>query len=192
MPLPIRRCLTKPGSRSATCGFEQLGVARCPCDGSLSENEYSDVIATLLAAIDGDPGVLLSPIRQRMVELAAAQRYEEAGWMRDRYRALARALDRRAAWNAMLTAGSVRAEQGSEGAFIEDGRFGLGWQLPNQPLLPWSEPTTDRTIVDTVPGSVLDAEEAHLIWSWLASPGTVIIDSDHPFCRPAGVPDLAA
>lgn len=190
--LPIRRCLTKPASRSATCGFEQLGVARCPCDGSLTEKEYSGVIATLLAAIDGDPRVLLSPIRQRMLELAAAQRYEEAGWMRDRYRALARSLERRAAWNAMLAAGSIRAERDFEGAFIEDGRFGVGWQLPNQPLLPPAQFRDERTMVDTVPGSVLDAEEAHLIWSWLADPQTVIVDSDYPLCPPERVPNLAA
>jgi len=190
--LPIRRCLTKPGSRSAVCAFAQLGVARCPCDGSLTTNEYTHVISRLLNALDHDPDVLLSPIRHKMIDLAATQRYEEAGWMRDRYRALARALERRSVWQSMLSAGTIRAEHDSDGVYIEDGRFVMAWAAPNQPLLPIGVAPDDRTVIDTVPPSVLAAEEAHLIWTWLADAGTHIVQTAEPFQRPARVPELAA
>ncbi|MDH5420674.1 MAG: DEDD exonuclease domain-containing protein [Acidimicrobiia bacterium] len=190
--VPIRRCLTKPGSRSAACAFAQLGVARCPCDGSLTADEYGNVIRQFMSALNGDPALLLTPIRHKMVDLAASQRYEEAGWMRDRYRALARAMDRRFAWQSMLSAGAIRAEHGHEGAFIEDGRFVMGWLVPHQPLLPVDVESPSRTVADSVPPSVLAAEEAHLIWSWLSQFDTAIIHTSHPFHRPAQVPELAA
>lgn len=190
--LPIRRCLTKPGSRNAVCAFAQLGVARCPCDGSLTTNEYTHIVSQLVNGLDRDPGVLLSPIRHKMIDLAAAQRYEEAGWMRDRYRALARALERRAAWQSMLSAGTIRAEQNADGAFIEDGRFVMAWTVPNQPLLPVDTPQPDRTVADSVPPSVLAGEEAHLIWTWLADSETSIVETSEPLRRPSAVPDLAA
>lgn len=190
--LPIRRCLTKPGSRTAVCAFAQLGVARCPCDGSLTTTEYAHVVRQLLTALSDDPQLLLSPVRDKMVELAATQRYEEAGWMRDRYRALARALERRAAWQSMLSAGTIRAEQGDDGAYVEDGRFVMAWTVPNQPLLPVDSPAPDRTVVDSVPPSVLAAEEAHLIWTWLSDSGTRIIETSEPLRLPKAVPDLAA
>lgn len=190
--LPIRRCLTKPGSRNGVCTFAQLGVARCPCDGSLTTNEYTHIVGQLLNALDRHPDVLLSPIRDKMIDLAAAQRYEEAGWMRDRYRALAKALERRSAWQSMLSAGTIRAERDSDGAYIEDGRFVMAWISPNQPLLPIDVAPEDRTVSDTVPPSVLAAEEAHLIWTWLADVDTQIIQTTEPFHRPARVPELAA
>lgn len=112
--------------------------------------------------------------------------------MRDRYRALARAMDRRSAWQSMLSAGAIRAEHGQEGAFIEDGRFVMGWLAPNQPLLPIDAESPSRTVADSVPPSVLAAEEAHLIWSWLSLFETAIIGTSHPFHRPAQVPELAA
>jgi hypothetical protein len=127
-----------------------------------------------------------------MIDLAAAQRYEEAGWMRDRYRALAKALERRSAWQSMLSAGTIRAEHKPDGAYIEDGRFVMAWTVPNQPLLPVDTPQPDRVVADSVPPSVLAAEEAHLIWTWLADPGTSIIETSEPLRRPSPMPNLAA
>jgi DNA polymerase-3 subunit epsilon len=54
--LPIRRCRTRSGSRSGKCAAAQLGVANCPCDGTLDESGYSIVVDELLDALGGRPG----------------------------------------------------------------------------------------------------------------------------------------
>src|SRR5690606_27437524 len=96
--VPIRRCTGRPGSRSTTCAMAQLGVALCPCDGTLTQDEYAPVVELVQEGISSRPELLLEPLAERMERLAAAQRFEEAAVVRDRHRALARALERRRAW----------------------------------------------------------------------------------------------
>src|SRR5690606_19642172 len=43
--VPIRRCNNRPGSRATICAMAQMGVALCPCDGTLTEEEYASVVA---------------------------------------------------------------------------------------------------------------------------------------------------
>ena len=190
--MPLRRCLTKPGSRSAKCAFAQLGVSRCPCDGTLTADEYAEVVIAFGQALDGNPDLLLAPLRQKMIDLASVQRYEEAGWMRDRYQALARSLERRAAWQAMASAGSILAEDTNYGAFVDRGRLVAAWQKPNQPLLPIGAAYEELAIDESVPSSVLAAEEAHFIWKWLTTDDTGLVETALPFQLPQACPSLAA
>ncbi|MDH3306029.1 MAG: DEDD exonuclease domain-containing protein, partial [Acidimicrobiia bacterium] len=187
---PIRRCMTKPGSRKATCAFDQLGVARCPCDGSMTETEYGEVVAKLLYAVKSDPAMLLDPLRMRMIELATSQRYEEAAWMRDRYRSLARSLERRAGWQAMVRAGRVWAEDSNgDSAVIDRGRLVAAWKAPNRPFMPPEVGADEQT---DVPPSVEVAEEARLLWSWLASDTVRVVEASGEVAAPAPIPELAA
>lgn len=189
--MPIRRCTARPGSRSAPCGFAQLGVAACPCDGSMGEEAYGEIVDYLIRAVDNDPAALLDPLRVRMLGYATQQRYEEAGWARDRYRALARSLERRAAWQAMTQAGLVWAEQaGGEGALIERGRLVSAWRDGALPLGNHLEASPAES--PRVPPSVQSAEEADLIWQWLTASAVRITDSTGSFRLPIPVPDLAA
>ncbi|MCJ7725203.1 MAG: DEDD exonuclease domain-containing protein, partial [Acidimicrobiia bacterium] len=68
--LPIRRCTGKPGSREALCAPAQLGVAHCPCDGSLPEDEYRAVVDLLIEAVRRHPDLLLAPLADRTAALA--------------------------------------------------------------------------------------------------------------------------
>lgn len=97
--LPIRRCSTRirqsgPPPSDAPCTAAQLGVAMCPCSGALSEAEYRVVVEQTTRALTVDPGIVLRPLEAKMHELAAVERYEEAGAMRDRAAAFARAVNR--------------------------------------------------------------------------------------------------
>ena len=178
---PIRRCTGPPGRRSAPCGFAQLGVALCPCDGSLAEDDYREVSDRLVAGVEHEPATLLEPIAGRMADHAAAERFEEAAWCRDRIRALGRSLRRRRAWQALQRAGTVVAESGDgEGAVIERGRLVAAWRR-SPPPLPLSVPGDD---VAQVPPTVAAAEEAHLVWRWLSSPGIRVIEASGPLCLP--------
>lgn len=192
--VPIRRCAGRPGNRSSHCTFAQLGVAACPCRGSLSEAEYRPVVERLVAGIEHDPALLLDRLQQKMAQLASAERFEEAAWVRDRYRALAGALERRRAWQALNRAGTVWAKAGGDGALIERGRLVAAWSGAEVPQ-PAAGTGDQDPAWPEVPPSVEDAEEAHVIWQWLTSSGVVLIDATGPLALPATpirAPTLAA
>ena len=127
-----------------------------------------------------------------MAAHASEQRFEEAGWLRDRYQALARAIERRRAWTALQQAGTLWAENpDGEGALIEQGRLVAAWQAGGQaPLLEPSPVVDDRAPAQT-PWSVAEADEAQLVWRWLLRPGVRVIDSTGPLALPRHpVPEL--
>lgn len=171
--LPLRRCTGRPGSREGRCQYAQLGVALCPCAGDLPGAEYSSVVAALERGIREDPTLLLNPIADRMRLLAAGQRFEEAGWLRDRHRALARALRERRNWEMLLAAGQVLARCGPASVLIDGGYFLAGWLGDEAPLLP---PPTSPTPMTTPPDALV-AEEAALLWSFLTDPATEVLES---------------
>jgi DNA polymerase-3 subunit epsilon len=163
----IRRCRSSPATRSAKCAPAQLGVALCPCDGSLSPEEYRPVVERLVEGLQHDPDLLLSPLADKMTQLAAQNRYEEAGWLRDRHQALARAIDRRRIWNSLTQVGfcEVESEDGCR-VLIDHGRLIATWRLDRTPPLR-PAPTLGEDRPREVPGSVEMAEEAELVWKWL-------------------------
>ena len=163
----IRRCRASPSTRSAPCAPAQLGVAMCPCDGSLSLGVYRPVVERLIEGLDQDPELLLAPLVDKMTQLAGQHRYEEAGWLRDRHGALARAIDRRRIWRSLADLGFCEVES-REGCrvLIDHGRLVSTWRLDHAPLLR-PAPTLGEGEHHQVPHSVEMAEEADLIWRWL-------------------------
>jgi DNA polymerase III subunit epsilon len=107
--LPLRRCTMKLGARGggSACALLELGRCLGPCTGAVATERYAALVATLEAALDGDPEPMLGPLRRRMDGYAAEQRYEQAAGARDRLEALTRALAeaRRAA--ALATADEI-------------------------------------------------------------------------------------
>jgi DNA polymerase III subunit epsilon len=179
----IRRCTSRPGSRSATCAPAQLGVALCPCDGRLDRDRYNAVVESLVRGLDHDPALLLGPLEDRMQEMAADRRYEEAGWARDRHGALARAIERRHRWQSLAGLGLAEAE-GRDGsrALVDHGRLVATWRLDRSPpLRPAPDVTGHR---QEVPESVEVAEEADLVWRWLTNDGVRLVDATGIFSLP--------
>ena len=182
--IPIRRCSGKPGGRGAPCAPAQMGVSMCPCDGTLPEGQYQPIVRRLIEGITQDPALLLDPLAAKMSELASLQRYEEAAWTRDRYRALARALQRRREWESMNRAGLIRVESGEgDGATVERGRLLSAWNTTNGPTLASTETDPGEGWPQTPP-SVLVAEEAHLIWQWLDRTDVRLLDATGPLMLP--------
>jgi DNA polymerase-3 subunit epsilon len=182
----IRRCRGRPGSRRGECAPAQLGVASCPCAGNLDAVAYRRLIASVVDAADHHPSLLLSPLEDKMKRLAAAQRFEEAARVRDRHRALARALERRLAWQALTGAGRLELE-GREGehVLVEDGMLVASWPAGGQsPLLPPAPPGE----AIPAPPSIAAAEEAHLIWRWLGSGSAIVVDCTGTLALPAHPP----
>ncbi len=171
--LPIRRCSGRPGSREGRCQYAQLGVALCPCAGDLTIEEYAPTIDLLRRGIAEDPTFLLDPIADRMRIYSASHRFEEAGWLRDRHRALARALRQRRNWELLLSAKQVVARRGTETAVFDGGYFLASWQGAEPPLLP---PPSDPELMSTPPDALV-AEEVDLVWRFLADPATIVLES---------------
>lgn len=173
--LPIRRCRDRPGSRSGKCAGAQMGVAMCPCDGELDEVTYHRTIRTLMAGLDHDPAILLDPLEMKMNRLSEEQRFEEAGWTRDRHSALARALSRRRRWKSIQAAGLLIAENDrAERAVIDHGMLVSSSVGSNSLPLELVPGGTD--IGQDVAANVGIAEEVDLIWKWLEKGGIRIIE----------------
>ena len=126
--VPIRRCTGRPGSRSARCVAAQIGVALCPCDGTLSEADYQVVVERLRHALTVDPSFLFAVLGQRIDALATAQRFEEAADVRDRAAALAHALRRQRRMDGLRRAGRLLIDlPGGGGAELVGGRLLRCW-----------------------------------------------------------------
>jgi DNA polymerase III subunit epsilon len=163
--VPLRRCSArisaKGAVRDAPCAAAQLGVALCPCAGSVSRLEYAGVVDRAVRGLTGDAEILLGPLRERMHELAATERFEEAADVRDRAAALTHALRRQRRVDALRRAGRLIIElPGGGGAEFHQGRFVRAWESPpvtSGERLSGTEPIGDGRC----PQSELDLGAAH-------------------------------
>lgn len=182
----LRRCRGRPGTRGGPCAPAQMGLALCPCDGSVTVAEYRPIVERLIHGICDAPDLLLDPLATRMSRLATEQRYEEAAWARDRHRALAKALEARSHWRSLMHAGLVELEdERGRRVVIDHGRLAeTGFSGPT--LL---EALREAgTAVSEVPPSVEAAEEAAVLWRWLASGSLRLVEATGPLASPARQP----
>ncbi len=180
----IRRCSSRPGTRAARCAPAQLGAALCPCDGTLPAHEYRRVVDQVLEGISLRSDLLLAPLSDRMRKLASEQRYEEAGWARDRHEALARSIERRRSWIALGSLGLCEMEsQNGAHVVLDHGRLVSTWLAGSAPLLRPAPEITESPGFD-VPESVEAAEEAHLIWKWMESNSIRMLDATGSLALP--------
>src|SRR5205823_3296399 len=117
--------------RPAPCTPAQLGVATCPCAGTITDAEYRAIVDVVVCGLTRDPALLLEPLERRMQALADAERFEEAAETRDRATALARALHRQRRLDGLRRAGRVELEAAGEGrAVLDGGRLQRAGTLP--------------------------------------------------------------
>jgi len=180
---PIRRCNGTGTKRTAACTFSQLGVALCPCDGSLDDAEYREVTDLVTAGLTRTPALLMDAISERMARLAEGQRYEDAAEVRDRHQALGRAIEHRRGWQALMGAGTIWAEDGNgDGIVVKHAHLVTSWNEGSSlPLVVLEDPIGQ---IPQVPESAATAEEVHLIWRWLSREGVNIVQSTAPLSLP--------
>jgi DNA polymerase-3 subunit epsilon len=192
----IRRCRGRPGSRAGECAPAQIGVSTCPCAGGVDPGEYRRMIDGIITLADRSPAGLLEPLEIKMRRLAAEQRFEEAAQMRDRHRALARALERQRAWRALAEAGRIELESlAGDRVVIEQGLLTAAFAHDQPPSLLDRVPAQGDPLAppSPVPPSVAIAEEAHLIWRWMTSGDVKVLDSTGPLTLPSSpIPHLRA
>ncbi len=169
----IRRCSGKPGDRQGRCAPAQMGVSLCPCDGSLDPRVYANVVNETVDAIQDNSSPLADRLLDRMRTLSLAHRFEEAAWVRDRYQALAKAIEKRRRWHFLQEVGRLEAvSTEGEHAVVDGARFVSSWPDGSQrPLLPVESQPEGWTDVPPTNGV---AEETDLIWKWLGTHGISI------------------
>jgi DNA polymerase-3 subunit epsilon len=174
----IRRC----SAQGRGCSYAQLGVAVCPHDGSVTTAEYHDVVQGILDAVDHDPGPLFDRARSRIATLVEHQRFEDAALARDRWQALHRALVSRRQWDALQRARRIQAtDAAGVSAVIDRGRLTAVWQAGRPvPLTASAEDVTS-----SLAPSMVDGEEAALVWRWLSGPGISVGDVTGTFAYPS-------
>jgi DNA polymerase-3 subunit epsilon len=110
--VPLRRCPTRLGAglfplRDSPCVPAQLGVAHCPCAGTVDDATYRRAVDVVVRGMTVEPSLLLEPLAARVAALAGRERYEEAATVRDRAAALSEALRRSRRFDALRAAGRV-------------------------------------------------------------------------------------
>jgi hypothetical protein len=143
------------------CAAAQLGVAPCPCAGTIDERGYQPAVDAA-AAVMHRPSLVVAPLVARMHQLAAAQRFEEAAATRDRLTAFTDALRRQHLVDSLQQAGWVELAVGRGGARLENGTLVRAWGVPDGP---------GDMPLPPAPSAAADPEHAHaesvVIAGWL-------------------------
>jgi DNA polymerase III subunit epsilon len=127
--LPLRRCSTRlgrnhrPDGEATACSAAQLGVAQCPCAGAADAVTYAAAVDVARLALTGSPHRVVEILQDKMTQLAAHQRFEEAATVRDRISALVGAARRHRLVDALQRAGVVELSDGSCRWTIDHGRL---------------------------------------------------------------------
>jgi excinuclease ABC subunit C len=82
---PFRVCENFPKKE---CLDYHMQLCDAPCTGKISKKEYQANIKNIMLIIEGKKDVLLKKLKRQMEKLSQAQRYEDAGKIRDQLRAL--------------------------------------------------------------------------------------------------------
>ncbi len=92
---PIRRCTRSMGrsTRFSPCALASMGRCLAPCDGRVGPERYGELVRSLVRSLSCPDG-LLEALEARMSRLSNDGRFEEAGLLRDRVRALVAAMTR--------------------------------------------------------------------------------------------------
>ncbi|MGH9225598.1 MAG: DEDD exonuclease domain-containing protein [Acidimicrobiales bacterium] len=166
--VPIRRCTARPPRnppfREAPCTPAQLGVATCPCAGTIAEDEYRRLVDQVVTGLTSDPSVLLGPLDERMRGLAATERFEEAVAARDRAAALARALHRQRQFDSLRRAGRLELDVAERRLVFKGGLLGPQAGVDADGPDPGPELPVPRHLVDELAcvAGWLDAEAARV------------------------------
>jgi DNA polymerase-3 subunit epsilon len=127
--VPLRRCTVRmgraytPPDGAPVCSAAQLGVALCPCSGTADPTAYAAAVDAAASALSGDPRLVVDRLRDRMLDLAGTQRFEEAAATRDRLSALLGAVRRHLLVEALRTAERAEVSLGDSTWIIDRGRL---------------------------------------------------------------------
>ena len=194
--LPLRQCtqrlsLRRPGS---ACVLFEMGRCGAPCEHRESPEAYAAHADAFRQAVDGDPGVIVDRLLQRIGALSTEERYEEAAAQRDRLVSFLRAVVRMQRLRSLtrvseLVAARHDGKGGWEIVVVRHGRLAsAGVSPPGAPPRPYADAllATAET-VQPGPGPVpcATAEETEKVLAWLDRPDTRLVQLEGAWVSPA-------
>jgi len=97
---PLRTCsdsgFESYRRKGRPCLEHAVGRCAAPCCGRIDDDAYRELVSGALLFLRGKTGELVRGLRERMQVAARAERYEEAGRLRDRIAAIERTVERQA------------------------------------------------------------------------------------------------
>ncbi len=187
--LPLRQCLERlsPTRPRSACALAEMGRCGAPCTGAQSVDDYARVVDRAVELLAGDTRELLTALRARLAELAAAERFEDAQVVRDRLVALVRGTSRSQRLDPLARIGELVAARrstlgGWEIVCVRHGRLAGSTTAPRgadpMPYVEALRASAEVVAPAPPPSTAATAEESEKILRWLESPGVRIVDVD--------------
>jgi DNA polymerase-3 subunit epsilon len=183
---PIRQCTPRlsPRASSSACALAGMGRCSSPCDGTVTQAAYAEIVEQVRQALARDVRPAVSGVQERLARLVEQQRYEEAATIRRRLETLARTGARFHRVRSLASCPEIVAAH-KEGVnwdihVIRYGRLAAaGVATPHE--VPQAVARAVQATAETVlppPGSLPAAgiEEAEQIAGWLERPGVRLIE----------------
>lgn len=183
----VRQCTTRFGKepRRSPCALADLGRCLSPCDGSIDAAGYAEEVERLRDALRGDRhAAVVDRLDAKMRELAAGERYEQAGVWRDRLTAFLRGSRRTQRLTALaavpqLIAAAPHAD-GWEVHIVRHGRLAaagiLGRRAATWPWIDALVAAAESVPAPTGPAPAALIEETEAVIRWLEQPGVRLIE----------------
>lgn len=195
----VRQCTPRitlaSQKRAHACILLDLHKCDAPCIGHTDADQYRVHTDRAIAALHLDSGIVTTTLRQRMEQLSAAERYEEAAAARDRLGAFVRGVSRGQRLRALtqipwMIAARPRDLGGWEFALIQYGRLSSTSLAQSNATVTdaIAQVKTGRNDSEIPPGVTPWAsyEESELLLRWLEQPDVRLVEIEGEWTCPIG------
>ncbi len=181
----LRQCTQRLpiNTQVPSCILAEMERCLSPCDGSTTTVEYSSEVHAVRGVLTRDPQDLVARQHQRMQDLSAMERFEEAASIRDRTHTMLRAISRTQRLRAITQEPEIIASEPTDAGWnvhvIRFGRLAAAGFLDrdSDPELWLSQLVALAETVEPGfgPAPAALVEETEIIARWLESDGVRLI-----------------
>lgn len=189
----LRTCTPKlsPKKPSPSCALGEIGRCSKPCELAISTDEYQKLVIELQNAFNGNSQIE-NALLEKISQLSAAERYEEAAIMRDRLQAWLSACIRFQKISTVAKIAEIIAVSPADLGFdIHIFRYGAmaaaGFASDKsniQTEIEKMKNTAQEFFPSYHPEPANSISEAFMVYSWLTSENVEIIESSTPLSQP--------
>ncbi len=173
------------GEDKRACLYHDIRLCTAPCIGAVTQEQYRQMIADLMAFLEGRTEAVTARLREEMQQAAAALRFERAAVLRDQLLAIEKIVEKQKVISPeyqdsdVLALARAAGEAVAQVFFIRGGKLigreyfvldGAAEEPDSEVLAGFLKQFYDQA--PSVPARVLlpeEVEEAHIIQQWLSS-----------------------
>jgi DNA polymerase-3 subunit epsilon len=196
--IPLRQCSKRLSVRtpSAACVLMEMGRCGAPClvGAGESVSDYARHVEAYRALLEQDASEVVAHLTARIASLSESERFEDAGFQRDRLAALVRSVARLQRMTALtsvpeLVAARPSADLGWELVVVRFGRLAGTAVVPRgahpAPYVDALVATAETVLPGPGPLPAATAEEVGCVLRWLGSDGVRLVRLDGTLASPA-------